>query len=81
MVIKVVKAFTMQTLRALVEGLIIKRLLGVKGKGEGKGESQYIGKSGGSMSHLFTLEVTLESIKKELVIRDGEPTERPWFRQ
>ena len=31
------------------------------------------------MSHLFTLEITLESIKKESVMRYGEPAKRPCF--
>lgn len=70
MVIKLVKVLTTQTLPVLVEGLVVKRRLGSKAKGRAGTSRQ----SGGLM---FTLEIMPEIRKKESVIKNGEPAERP----
>ena len=66
----------MQALQVLVEELVVQTLFGIKGEGEGRFAA---GQSGRLMSHFFTLEITFESIKKESVMRYGEPVERPSF--
>lgn len=69
-VIKVVEVLIMHALQVLVEELVIETLFRIKSKRDGRFAA---GHSGGLVSHLFTFEITFESIEEESVVRYGEP--------